>query len=229
VGFAFEYSEHDLLSLGKSIKILAGDESDPQEIFRGVISGLELVLEQQQEPELIVLAEDALQKARMARHTRLHTDTSLQSLVESVAADLGLRATVAGLSESISHQMQLNESDLAFVRRLLQRVDADLQVVGDELHVSPRAEVRRNEITLEINSQLSDIRVLADLAHQVSQRSAAGTSPGDRPLMSAATAVPIWDRVPDAAARRSWQRSSINGPNISAARPWPMKPRPRPW
>ena len=169
VGFAFEYSEHDLLSLGKSIKILAGDESDPQEIFRGVISGLELVLEQQQEPELIVLAEDALQKARMARHTRLHTDTSLQSLVESVAADLGLRATVAGLSESISHQMQLNESDLAFVRRLLQRVDADLQVVGDELHVSPRAEVRRNEITLEINSQLSDIRVLADLAHQVSQ------------------------------------------------------------
>jgi len=167
--FAFEYSEHDSLSLGKSIKILAGDESDPREIFRGVISGLELVMEQQQEPELIVLAEDALQKARMARQTRLHTDTSLQSLVQSVAADLGLRATVAGLSDSISPQMQLNETDLAFLRRLLQRYDADLQIVGDELHVSARAETRRNEINLEINSQLGNIRVLADLAHQVTE------------------------------------------------------------
>jgi len=169
VDFAFEYSEHDLLSLGKSIKILAGDESDPQEIFRGVISGLELVMEQQQEPQLIVLAEDALQKARLARRTRLHTDTSLQSLVQSVAADLGLRATISGLSDSIGPRMQLNETDLSFLRRLLQRYDADLQVVGDELHVSPRAEVRRNESNLEINSQLGEIRVLADLAHQVTE------------------------------------------------------------
>ena len=53
--FAFEYSEHDSLSLGKSIKILAGDESDPREIFRGVISGLELVMGQQQEPEFITI------------------------------------------------------------------------------------------------------------------------------------------------------------------------------
>lgn len=169
VDFAFEFSEHDLLSLGKSIKILAGDESDPQEIFRGVISGLELALEQMQEPELIVLAEDALQKARMVRYTRLHTDSTLYSLVESVAGELGLSATVTGLSDSIGPQMQLNETHLAFLRRLLQRYDADLQIVEDELHVSPRSEVRRNAITLEINSQLRNIRVLADLADQVTE------------------------------------------------------------
>jgi len=169
VDFAFEYSEHDLLSLGKSVRILAGDESDPREIFRGVISGLEFVMEAQQEPELIVLAEDALQKARMARHTRLHTDTSLHSLVENVAAELGLRASVDGLSDSIGHQMQLNESHLAFLRRLLQRHDADLQIVGDELQAASLAGLRRNEITLEVNSQLRDIRVLADLSQQVTQ------------------------------------------------------------
>jgi phage protein D len=169
VDFAFEYSEHDLLSLGKSIRILAGDESDPREIFRGVISGLEFVIEARQEPELIVLAEDALQKARMARHTRLHTETTLRSLVESVAAELGLRASVDGLSDAIDPQMQLNESHLAFLRRLLQRHDADLQIVGDELQAASRAGLRRNEITLEMNSQLRNIRVLADLAHQVTR------------------------------------------------------------
>ncbi len=169
VDFAFEFSEHDLLSIGKSIRIMAGDESDPQEIFRGLISGLELVLEDRQEPELIVLAEDALQKARMARYTKMYADTTLSSLVATVASELGLRATITGLSFNIATQMQLNETHLAFLRRLLQRYDADLQIVEDELHISLRSEVRRNAIALEINSQLRSVRVLADLAHQVTE------------------------------------------------------------
>lgn len=169
VDYAFEYSEHDSFSLGKSIKIFAGDESDPRELFRGVISGLEFVIENQQEPELIVLAEDTLQKARMARHTRLHSHTTLRGVVEAIAAELGLRSTIVGLAQRIEPRMQLNETHLAFLRRILQRYDADFQIVGDELHVSPRADVRRNQITLEIKSQLRNVRILADLAHQVTE------------------------------------------------------------
>ena len=73
------------MSLGKSIKVLTGDENDPQEIFRGIISGLELVIETGQQPNLIVLAEDALQKARLARHTRLHPAGTIRSIIETIA------------------------------------------------------------------------------------------------------------------------------------------------
>src|SRR6185437_677427 len=60
------------------------------------------------------------------------------------------------------------------LRRLLARFDADLQVVSDELHVSPRSQVQRNTIQLDMNSQLREVRVLSDLAHQVSQVTATG-------------------------------------------------------
>ena len=90
IDFAFEYSDVDALSLGKSVRVLAGNEDDPQEIFSGVISALELMMSRERQPELVVLAEDALQKARMARRTRVHQAAALRDLVETIASDLGL-------------------------------------------------------------------------------------------------------------------------------------------
>ena len=169
IDFAFEYSDVDALSLGKSVRVLAGNEDDPQEIFSGVISALELMMSRERQPELVVLAEDALQKARMARRTRVHQAAALRDLVETIASDLGLQARIEGLSANVDVQMQLNESDLAFLRRVLGRYDVDLQIVGNELQVSPRSEVRRSEVTLEFNSQLKSLRAVADLAHQTSK------------------------------------------------------------
>jgi len=172
--FAFEFADNDLLSIGKSLRVMAGDQNDPQEIFHGTITGIEMVVEQDQQPVLIVLAEDTLQKARMSRHTRLHSAGTVQSIVQSVASDLGISAQVSGLNESVDDQMQFNESDLAFLRRMLHRFDADLQMVEDTLQVAPRTDIRRNEITLQLNSQLLSIKVCADLAHQVSHITFAG-------------------------------------------------------
>lgn len=172
--YAFEYSDNDLLSLGKSIKIKTGDHNDPQELFQGVISGLEMVVEQGQQPRLIVLAEDALQLARLTRRTRLHPAGTVSSIVQSVAAELGLNASITGIDQNVDDQMQLNQSDLAFLRSLIKRFDGDLQIVGDQLQVSPRADIRRNEITLELGSQLLSVRVLADLSHQLNRITYAG-------------------------------------------------------
>jgi len=169
VDYAFEFSDQDLLSLGNSIKVFAGDENDPQEIFRGVITALELNICEDQQPQLVVLAEDTLQKARMQRVTHLYTDIAVRDIVEEIAQQLGMRTVISGLQQTVEAEMQLNESHLAFLRRLLQRYDADLQIVEDELHVSPRSDVRRNEISVELNSQLRRLKAIADLSRQVSQ------------------------------------------------------------
>jgi phage protein D len=79
-----------------------------------------------------------------------------------------------GLDTGIGDQQQLNESDLHFLRRLLARYDADVQVVGTELHAAPRAQAQRNTIEVALNSQLKQVRVIADLSQQVSQITATG-------------------------------------------------------
>lgn len=175
---AFEYSDNDLLSLGRAVTLRAGDHHDPQELFQGRISGLEMVVAADLQPRLVVLAEDALQQARLSRHTRLHAAGTVGAIAESIATELGLTPRITGLDQSVDDQMQLNQSDLAFLRHLIRRFDAELQIVGDQLVIAPRSDIRRNEITLELGSQLLEVRILADLAHQVNRVTYAGFDVG---------------------------------------------------
>ena len=166
-GAALAFEDGAVLRLGAAIAVHAGDEREPREIFRGTITGLEAEFPEDAAPSLVVLAEDVFQRARMRRRTQLHEQATIAALAERLAGELGLTARVDGLGDDLGPQVQLNESDLAFLRRLLAGRDADLQVVGDELHVAPRAQVRRGEVELALHGQLRRARVLADLAHQV--------------------------------------------------------------
>ena len=167
------------LKLGAALEVYAGDVQAPVEIFRGKVSAIELLYTMGGAPELAVLAEDALQTARMARRSKVYADKSPADVVREVASGLGLRPTINGLASPSGTWAQINESDLAFLRRLLARFDADLQIVGDALQVSPRGEVARGEVALAMFGQLVRARVIADLSQQVTRVSAAGWNPVD--------------------------------------------------
>jgi phage protein D len=154
------------LRLGAAIEVYAGDETEPREIFRGKITGLEADFKTSAPPELTVLAEDGLQSARLARRSKIYDRQSPADIVRAIAADLGLTPIISGLSGATGTWAQYNESDLAFLRRLLAHFDADLQVVGQELQVSPRGDVHRGSIDLALYGQLARARVTADLAGQ---------------------------------------------------------------
>lgn len=169
---AFDESRN--VRLGGQIEVYGGEVDRPLELFKGRITGLESRRERGQPPELTVFAEDALVSARMVRRSRVFRDQSPSDVVTAVAGDLGLQPTIAGLDGPVRSWVQLDETDLAFLRRLLARFDADVQVVGDGLHVSPRADVRRGTVTLTAEDDLRSISVFADLAEQVTSLSVRG-------------------------------------------------------
>lgn len=187
-GADFAFEDESALSFGKQITIYSGDENSPREIFRGRISALEADFPEDGAPELVVLAEDVLQRARFHRQTATYEQVSLIDIASRIAQRHRLTPRIDGFSNDTGTYVQLNESDLAFLRRLLARFDGDVQVVGDELHVSPRDRVRRGELTLELGSQLRRATVIADLAHQITESTVAGWSvPNGAPITGRST------------------------------------------
>jgi uncharacterized protein len=176
-GADFAFEDDQILKLGESIAVYAGDRNRPEEIFRGTISALEADFGETTPPELVVLAEDALQAARMQRQTKIYDNLSIDQLAQTIASTLGLNPVITGLSSPIGTWVQFNESPLAFLRRILTRYDADVQVVGNDLQVSGRKDVARGSLTLDLYSQLRKANVLVDLAHQVSDISIKGWNP----------------------------------------------------
>jgi uncharacterized protein len=171
------FEDDRILHLGATLTVGSGEQDDPREIFRGVITGVEAEFDKGP-VELVALAEDVFQRARMKRRTAVHENVSIGDLARNLASQLGLTPVVTGFSDPIGTWVQLNESDLAFLRRLLERYDGDLQVVGQELHVSPWGDVRRSALELQLyGGQLRRARVLADLADQVTEVSVTGWDP----------------------------------------------------
>ena len=184
-GFAFE--DNSILKLGAKIQVGGGDENQPGEIFQGTISCLEAEFPSRDSAHLVVLAEDALQKARMTRRTKVHPDdATVQDLARLVADELGLQFVPNEFEQSIGARVQLNESNLAFLRRMLARFDGDVQIVGEELHVSPRANVQRGDpVIMEFQTESEDADILslkcahvsADLAQQTTEVTVSGWDP----------------------------------------------------
>ncbi len=176
-GADFAFEDEAEIRLGSSMTLYTGDGTESQEIFRGVVTGLEAEFPETNPPEILVLAEDSLQQARMAQRSQVYREMTVADIAEEIAQRLSLQSQVTGLDSSSSTWVQLNESDLAFLRRLLRRYDADLQIVEDRLEVAPTNEIQRQVIAMELFDDLRSVKFIADLSHQVTEVTSTGWDP----------------------------------------------------
>ena len=170
----FAFGDGAILKLGAEIKVYGGDISDPQEIFRGRISALESDCSVDSPPMINVLAEDRLNGARKTRRCETYESAALEDIVRKIASRHDLKAVVKDLPSVKSDWVQLNESDLAFLRRVTSRFEVSIQVVGDELQVKVFGAEPRGKLELRLNDKLLSVSITADLADQAKEVSVSG-------------------------------------------------------
>ncbi len=102
-------------------------------------------------------------------------------MFDEIAGDHGLvvEAAIAGEDPVQAVIVQLDETDLAFLRRLARRVQADLWLEGEVLKIQPRGSAGE-EITLAWGAGLTAFRAQADLADQVTAIGVAGWDPAGK-------------------------------------------------
>ena len=69
---------------------------------------------------------------------------------------------------------QWNQSDLAFLRERARRLAAEVWVEGSQLHMATRDKRNGNAVTLIQGSNLHQVHLAADLAHQRSSITVGG-------------------------------------------------------
>ena len=175
-GAGFQYFGRDLLEFGKSLRIALSGAT----LFDGRISAITAKFPDGGTPQIGVCGEDRLQDLRMTRRTRTFADASLQDVLQRVASDHGLQPSFDVSGETYKLLAQVNQSDLAFVRDLARREDAQVWVEGTKLHAAQRARRSGGTLQLEWAGQLREFSVSADLAHQRTKLVGTGWSVADK-------------------------------------------------
>jgi len=170
------FDSDQIIRIGQSVFLGMGDEANPISMFRGVVTAIEEVYGEGP-PQVVVLAEDILQKLRMKRRTKVHEDFSVSTFVSDVTRGLEVQPRIDGFSEPLGLQVQLNESDLGFLRRVLADHDGEIQLIENEFHVRKVKDVRRGTLDLHVIEDFQRCRITADLAHQVTEVTVTGWDP----------------------------------------------------
>jgi phage protein D len=154
------------LDFGASITVRMGAGDGAAEVFAGRVSAMEGRFPVDRAPEIALLAEDRLQDLRMSRRTRTFEDLDAAAIVRQVASGHGLQADVDLDGPRHPVVAQVNQSDLAFLRDLLARVDAEVWVEGATLRAAPRTRRPGGPVKIAYGRELRELSVLADLAGQ---------------------------------------------------------------
>jgi len=171
-GFAFDAGSP--WALGAAVQVACGAVGEQSNLFAGHVTALERIASRDAPPEFVVLAEDKLARARLARRSATYADQSVEDVVNAIASRLGLSVRIDGVPDARGTWVQLNESDLAFLRRLLLRFDCGLRIVGDRLLAERLRPGGANPIPLAMGQRLRHARVIADLAQQATQTTFSG-------------------------------------------------------
>ncbi len=160
LGFGFQE-----LGFGKSIEILGGENNDIP-LFSGEITAVE---ERYGEaaPQIILLVQDVMHIFARQRHSRVFEEMSIDDIVNEIATELGLSADV-NVSSATATYHQMNESNMAFLMRLLNGHGIAIRISEGSLRVKPEEE-DAEPIELSPRDSALKIRLISDLNHQPSQ------------------------------------------------------------
>ena len=150
------------IALGDDFSIAFLDSG--RQVFAGQVTALEERYGQGA-PMLVLLVEDPLHRLAKARRSRAWEEQGIDDVIASIAAEHGLSADVS-VSSTSADWYQQNETDLNFIARLCRRHDVPLRIHDGGLLARP-PETDPAPVAVSPRSNADEIRIIADLSHQV--------------------------------------------------------------
>jgi phage protein D len=160
------FLDGESIDFGKRIEVVLGPESDPVTAFDGKISAIELEFEESVETRVRVFAEDELMQLRMTRRVQAWNDSSDADIAQAIASRHGLDVDADASGPTWESVLQLDMSDLAFLRERARLIGAEVWVDQAKLYFKARKDREAPTLELARGGDLLELVIRADLAHQ---------------------------------------------------------------
>lgn len=156
------YFDRQKLNFGKAFKV----KVEQDVIADGRISAIEAVYQEGASPEIAVLVEDRFEDLRMTRRTRTFDNMSDADVMNSIANDHGLQTSINASGPTYKVLVQVNQSDLAFLRERARSIDAELWMDDRKFNAQLRSSRNGGTVKLTYGGELLSFTALAALAGQ---------------------------------------------------------------
>jgi phage protein D len=202
------------IALGDTLAVAFGAE--PAVVFDGEITGVE---ERYGEgaPKLVLLAEDRLHRLARKRRSRVFEEQSVDDIVSSIASEAQLTPDVQVSTAAITVH-QLDESDLALLRRLLRPFGVMLRLDAGSTLRARAPEPSGEALKLDAADNALRVRVTADLARQISTAKVGGYNVPAGELVDASQDA----LEPAPSGRAAADHLGELGWDAEARAPWPV-------
>lgn len=174
------YLESSTFELGAPIQIdfkLDGSSSAFTTVMKGEIVGLEPDFADGYTAYLVVRGYDKTHRLNRTVYTRAFQNVTDSDLVNTIAGEAGLTASVTSTTLTREHVFQHGQTNLAFLQQLARLNGFEVYVDNQTLHFKAAKTTRGSTITLKWGEDLRSFRPRLSIAGQVNKVEVRGWNP----------------------------------------------------
>src|SRR4029453_4231601 len=168
------WSDRDLFEPGGAVEVQLGYVGDERTVIAGEITGLELSFPEHARALLTVRGYDRLHRFRRGRRTRSYVQAKDSDAAREIAGDLGLTPDVEDSGEVHPYLLQVNQTDIDFLRSRARAIGYELLVEARPRRVSND---RGRAVSLSFAHGLITFAAYLSTSDQVSQVVVRGWDP----------------------------------------------------
>ncbi len=149
---------------GKKVEVKMGYTSTLETLFYGVITKVTAEFPADEQPKIKIEGMDKMFLMMKGSHHKVFSNQKHSDIVSAKASEYGLSTTIDATTVQLPVEIQNNESDFEYIRRLAKHYNYEFFVLADKLYFRKRHQGSKTEVvTLEWGKTLGSFTVSADL------------------------------------------------------------------
>ena len=185
---AWEWADDARFSIGKAVSVQVRDGTSFVPLLEGEITSIELDIEQEAVPMLIVRGYDKSHRLHRGTRTRAFVRQTDSQIAQSIAGQAGLQLQADSTSVQHEHLFQVNQTDWEFLSDRARRIGFVLRFADGKLHFQKPESNSGTSVRLELGQVLLEFRPRFAASSQVNSVEVRGWDPQQkRPTVGTAS------------------------------------------